>query len=168
MVMIRNVIAFALTFCVMLTTGFLDIAVGGTIGCAGQVDTMTAFGDNIAVHAGYVLRNYNSTGTIAINRIVVYDEDGNIRCDYPKIDPFPTTFKSSLSPHQSTNLSSIDMSTCKNGINPQTGGFIQTFIDWTSSGKSRNALSVMVGLVLLNTTDQYMFGLTTHSCESMK
>jgi hypothetical protein len=171
MVMIRNIIVFALTFCVMLTTGYLNIAVGGTLTCGGQVDTMTAFDDNIVVNTGYVLRNFNNTGTIAIKRIVVYDADGNIRCDYPNIDHFPTTFKSFLSPHQSTNIGSGgNMGTCKNGITPQNGGHIQIAIDWSFSGKSgKKPLSVVGGLVLLNTTDEYMVGLTPFLCgESVK
>jgi hypothetical protein len=164
--MIRNIIVFALTFCGMLTVGYLDIAVGKTIICGGQVDTMTTFGDIISVHTGYTLRNYNSTGTIAIKRIVVYGADGNIRCDYPNIDPFPTTFKSSLSPHQSTNIGSGgSMSTCENGITPQNGGFIQTIIDWSFSGKSgKYPLAVTGGLYLLNTTDENVVNLTTFSC----
>jgi hypothetical protein len=163
--MIRNIIIFTLTFCVMLTVGYLDIAVGKTIICGGQVDTMTTFDDTIFVHTGYIFRNYNSTGTITIKRIVVYDADGNIRCDYPNIDPFPTTFKSSLSPHQTTNIGSGgNMGICKNGISPQNGGHIQTIIDWSSSGKPGNPLSVTGGLYLLNTTDEDVVNLTTFSC----
>ena len=169
--MIRNIIVFALTLCVMLTAGYLNIAVGETVLCGGEIDTMTTFGDTIAVHTGYILRNYNSDGTITIKRIVVYDADGNIRCDYPNIDPFPTTFKSSLSPHQSTNIGSGgNMGTCKNGISPQNGGHIQTIIDWSFSGKSgKKPLSVVGGFILMNTTDEYVVGLTPFSCgESVK
>lgn len=166
--MIRNIIVFALTFCVMLTTGFLDIAVGETIACPGQVATMTPFGDDIAVHTGYVLRNYNSDGTITINRIVVYDADGNIRCNYPKDDDFPAAFKRSLSPHQSTGIGSFAMNTCQNGISPQNGGFIQTIIDWSFSGKSGKPLYVGGALSLYNNTDEYLL-LSTFSCgESVK
>ena len=39
MVMIRNIIVFALTFCVILTAGYLNIAVGETVGSGGQVAT---------------------------------------------------------------------------------------------------------------------------------
>ncbi len=163
--MIRNIIVFALTLCVMLTAGYLNIAVGETVLWGGEIDTMTTFGDTISVHTGYVLRNYNSDGTITIKRIVVYDAGGNIRCDYPNIDPFPTTFKSSLSPHQSTNIGSGgNMGTCENGITPQNGGFIQTIIEWSSSGKPGKPLSVSGGLYLVNTTDEDVVNLTTFSC----
>ena len=162
--MIRNIIVFALTFCVMLTAGYVDIAVGETVVCGGQIDTMTTFGDDIVVNTRYVLRNYNSGGTITIKRIVVYDADGNIRCNYPEVDDFPSAFKRSLSPHQSTNIGGGNLGTCVNGITPQNGGFIQTNIEWSFSGKPGKPLSVSGGLYLVNTTDEHVVNLTTFSC----
>ena len=147
----------------MLTAGFLDIAVGETINCGGQVATMNLLDDDIVIHTGYVLRNYNSDATITINRIVVYDADENIRCNYPKVDDFPAAFKRSLSPHQSTSIASFAMKTCQNGISPQPGGVIQTIIDWSFSGKSGKPLFVSAALNLLNNTDGYML-LSPFSC----
>lgn len=161
--MIRNIIVFALTFCVMLTTGFLDNAVGETVGCIGQVSTFPVNGDDIIAHTTYTFRNFNDTKTIRIDRIVVLDADGNVRCDYPNLNSFPTDFKSSLLPHQSTRLKTSDMAGC---ITPQPFGAIQTVITWSFSSKKVGIpLSVTSTISYMNITDNETFGWPTVMCE---
>jgi hypothetical protein len=163
MVMIRNIIVFALTFCVILTTGYLDISMGATVGCIGQVATFPINSDNIINHTVYTFRNFNDTKTIRIDRIVVRDADGNVRCDYPTLNSFPTDFKSALPPHQSTRLVTSDMAGC---IAPQPFGAIQTVITWSfSSGKVGIPLSVTSTMAYMNMTDNETFGWPTVMCQ---
>jgi hypothetical protein len=161
--MIRNIIVFALTFCVMLTAGYLDIAVGATVGCIGQVATFPINGDDIIAHTTYTFRNFNDTRTINIDRIVVYDAGGNVRCDFNK-DSFPGSFTSTLQPHQSTQLATRpDMSDC---ITPQTEGTIQTVITWSFSSKKVGIpLSVSSTVRYMNITDNETFGWPSVMCE---
>jgi len=165
--MIRNIIVFALTFCVMLTVGYLDIAMGGTIACPGQISTSTIMGDNIISHTSYVLRNFNNTKTIDINRIVVYDASGSVRCDFPNVNSFPATFNSSLQPHQSTKIFTVDM-TAAGCISLQTEGTIQTVITWSfSSGETGEPLNVLATPINMNTKDKETFGMVPIVCSAL-
>ena len=174
--MIRNIIVFALTFCVILTAGYLNIAVGETVGCGGQVATsVLKINDNnhdVVFHTLYTLKNYNDTQTIVINRILVYDADGNLRCDYPNKDAFPLTFKSSLPPHQATALYTQDMKSCSNSLSPEPNGNrggIQTIINWSfSSGKVGEPLVVFSTGIYLDKTGGYTFGWSNFVCNPVK
>jgi len=172
--MIRNIIVFALTFCVMLTAGYLDIAVGETIACGGQISTfkVSANENEIVNHTLYTLKNYNDIQTIVIDGIVVYDADGNVRCDYPKIDSFPPAFKSSLSPHQATAIYTQDMKFCSTKLIPEplvVRGGIQTIINWSfSSGKTGEPLSVFATGMFVDNTGGYTFGWSPVVCSPVK
>ena len=170
--MIRNIIVFALTFCVMLAVGYLDVAVGATVGCGGQVATSIINGNDVVFHTLYNLKNFNDTKTIVINRIVVYDADGNVRCDYPNKDAFPVTFKSSLPPHQATALYTQDMKLCSNSLSPEPNGNrggIQTIINWSfSSGKVGEPLVVFSTGIYVDKTGGYTFGWSNFVCSPVK
>jgi len=174
--MIRNIIVFALTFCVILTAGYLNIAVGETVGCGGQVATsVLKINDNnhdVVFHTLYTLKNYNDTQTIVINRILVYDADGNLRCDYPNVDNFPVKFRSSLPPHQATAIYTQDMTSCSTKFDPApivTRGGIQTIINWSfSSGKVGEPLSVIATAMNVDNTGGYTFGWSPVVCSPVK
>lgn len=157
--MIRNIIVFALTFCIMLTSGYLDFAVGETVGCGGQVATYIINGNDVDFHTTYTLKNFNDTQTIVIDRIVVYDADGKVCCDYPNTDSFPPPFKSLLYPHQATAIYTQDMKFCSKSIIPGpivSRGGIQTIINWSfSSGITGEPLSVFATGMYVDNTGGY-------------
>ncbi len=166
----RNVIILALSFCLMLSVGFSGIAFGETVYCPGMIDTMNIFDENVIVTSWFGFRNYNDDVTITINRIVIYDGDGNVRCDFPNIDNFPpieSGFKSTLSPHQTSSLGLTQMRDCKNGINPQNGGYIHAVIDWSFSGKTgKQPLAAGGSVSHFNTTNRYMIDSVPYSCNA--
>lgn len=170
--MIRNIIVFALTFCVMLTGGYLDIAAGETVGCGGQVATSIINGNDVDFHTTYTLKNFSDTQTIVIDRIVVYDADGKVRCDYPNTDSFPPPFKSLLYPHQATAIYTQDMKFCSKSIIPGhivSRGGIQTIINWSfSSGKTGEPLSVFATGMYVDNTGGYTFGWSPVVCSPVK
>jgi hypothetical protein len=136
---------------------------GGTIGCAAQVATSTVLGDDIVVHTSFVLRNFNDAETIDIDRLIIYDADGTVRCDFPGINSFPATFKTSLSPHQAMRLFTAEISEC---ITPQFEGSIQAIISWSvPSGKPVEPLFVTSTGIHFNLTDNETFGWAPVLCK---
>jgi hypothetical protein len=139
------------------------ISRGGVIGCPGQVSTSTVLGDDILIHTSFVFRNFNDTKTINIDRMIIYDADGTARCDFPNIQSFPVSFKSSLLPHQSTRLFTADISGC---ITPQAEGGIQTVITWSvASDEFAEPLFVTSTGIHLNLTDDETFGWAPVVCQ---
>jgi hypothetical protein len=165
----RNLIIIALSFSIMLTVEYADIAVADIIGCTGQASssTMTS-GDRIYSNTSYVLRNFNDTKTININKVVVYDSDGNERCVYPTVaGTFPGTLTGSLLPHQSARFSTNDMNSCL-GIQPFPGGSIQVLITWSlASGKFGEPLYVTSTGINLNYDDDETFGWAPVVCSTI-
>ena len=155
----RNLIILTLCFCVMLTMVYSDYAMGEIIGCAGQkTSSTTSSGDTIISNSSFVLRNFNDSRTININRIVVYDSDGNERCVYPTAEgSFPGTVTDSLPPHQSARFATMDMGCITS--QPFPAGSLQILIDWSfQSGKTGEPLYVTSIGLNLNFTDDYHFG----------
>ena len=147
--MIRNILRFLLTFCFVLSSGYFNCSMGSTIACSGQASSSVIMGDNIISHTSYVLRNFNDNKTINIIGIKVYDAGGSVLCDFPNKKPFPATFSSSLSPHASTKINTLDMVSA-GCLSVQSEGTLQTIITWSGKGESLNVLATPINL---NTTD---------------
>jgi hypothetical protein len=165
----RILFIVTLIFCVVIVAGYSDIASGGTISCVGQKglfkmdDSAEAISNGTAFH----FRNVNNTQTININRIEVYNAAGELKCDFDK-NTFPESFNSSLSPHQSTKITTSDMSCIPFAAVGETGT-IQTIITWSfQGGKFGEPLSGTSTLYYVYRSTFETFGWSTVMCSPIE
>jgi|WetSurSiteA1Bulk_404760.scaffolds.fasta_scaffold00205_5 hypothetical protein len=164
----RNLFIVTLLFCVVIVAGYLDIASGGTTSCVGQRGQFKVNDSASTIASGtmFTFRNVNDTQTINIDRIVVYNASGEVKCDYDK-NTFPESFESSLLPHHSTEISTRNMPCIPHAALGEVGA-IQTVITWSfQAGKFGEPLSVTSTLYYVYPSTFEAFGWSTVMCNSI-
>ena len=112
----------------------------GTFACGGNHFVRVS---NTEQHRSvYVISNPNAEITIALNRVRVFDANGNLLFDFPS-DPLPASVKLEIGPYETTQINSFDMLTEE--LTPLDRP-MQTHIEW-SNLESRRGLAPSVGLV---------------------
>jgi hypothetical protein len=125
-------------FCLcLLIVGFgkayAQTAVWGVRACGGNHFQRTT--QNEKHTTSYGLRNFDFNETIVISRIIIVDSNGNVLFNGL---PGTSTFKSILSPFQSTSFNTSDVLT---SFLPKSERPIQTYIVWyTGSGNPAQSL----------------------------
>ena len=90
----------------------------------------------------YVISNPNPDITVALDRVRVFDANGNTLFDFPN-DPLPASVKLELGPYETTQINSFDILTTELTSLDRP---MQTHIEW-SNLESRPGLAPSVGLV---------------------
>jgi hypothetical protein len=112
----------------------------GTFACGGN--HFLRVGGTEQHRSVYVISNPNSDITVALDRVRVFDANGQVLFDYP-IDPLPTSVKPELGPYETTQINSFDILTEE--LSPSDRP-MQTHIEW-SNLDGRRGLAPSVGLV---------------------
>jgi len=165
----RNLIIVTLIFCVSIVAGYWDIALGGTISCVGQKGffKLNDSAETIANGTAFHFRNVNNTQIININKIEVYNAAGERKCDFDK-NTFPESFDSTLSPHQSTRITTGDMP-CIPYAAIGENATIQTIITWSfQGGKFNEPLSGTSTLYYYYPNTFETFGWSTVMCSPIE
>jgi hypothetical protein len=112
------------------------VAFGGTTACGGNHFNRVA--GNEGQRSSYILRNYNDSDSIKIERIRMVDATGAVLFD-SAVSGMPTFFNGvlgagddSLEPHQTAQLRSQDVLSAPLGSSQRP---IQTLVDWTAEKK---------------------------------
>ena len=90
----------------------------------------------------YVISNPNPEIAVALDRVRVFDANGNVLFDFPD-DPLPASVKLELGPYETTQINSFDVLTEELTSQDRP---MQTHIEW-SNLESRQGLAPSVGLV---------------------
>jgi len=108
---------------------------GGTLACAGNLWTDER---EIEAHVTNFIFLNAGNQDISIDRVLVTDANGQVRCDYPSVDAFPAEFKPILPKRQNTTLSVLDMEACTNPVVPlaQEERPLQVLVTWASVSKA--------------------------------
>lgn len=112
----------------------------GTFACGGN--HFLRVGGTEQHRSVYVISNPNPEITIALDRVRVFDANGQVLFDYPS-DALPTSVKLELGPYETTQINSFDILTEE--LRPSDRP-MQTHIEWSNLG-SRPGLAPSVGLV---------------------
>lgn len=133
-----NALISLLTICVtlsalMLSTGLAQATGiddyskghGGTLACGGSHFSRVA--GNELHRTAYVFRNFSGYATIRIERILVFDANGNVLFEYPGVD-LPVSVKTELGPHETTQINTGDI--LVEDLEPAARP-IQTHVKWS-------------------------------------
>jgi hypothetical protein len=112
----------------------------GTFACGGN--HFSRVGGTEQHRSAYVISNPNREITVALDRVRVFDANGNVLFDYPS-DPLPASVKLELGPYETTQIHSFDILTEE--LSPSDRP-MQTHIEW-SNLESQRGLVPSVGLV---------------------
>lgn len=120
----------------------------GTFACGGN--HFLRVGGTEQHRSVYVISNPNPEITVALDRVRVFDANGNVLFDFPS-DPLPASVKQDLGPYETTQINSFDILTEELGPPDRP---MQTHIEW-SSLEGRRGIAPSVGLVrtVRNTSD---------------
>jgi hypothetical protein len=75
------------------------------------------------------LGNLNEHGDLVVQRIVVYGYDGQVLCDFPSLNAYPVGFKSTLGPHEMSNLLMNNLS-CLMPTAVSPAGTLLVYVYW--------------------------------------
>ena len=112
----------------------------GTFACGGN--HFLRVGGTEQHRSVYVIRNPNPEIAVALDRVRVFDANGNVLFDFPN-DPLPASVKPDLGPYETTQINSFDI---LNEELTSPDRPMQTHIEW-SNPEGRRGLAPSVGLV---------------------
>jgi len=108
----------------------LERGARGTLACGGNHDIR--LGGTEVTFTGYTFRNFNSSTTITIDDITIYDSTGVVLRSMPAPDPFPAGFNNILGPHETTNFDTTDLFGLS-GSGVPANRPLQAILNWTAS-----------------------------------
>lgn len=109
----------------------------GVLACQGSNSLLSGGTEGNQTFTHYRINNFNDTGSIQIERILVYSNDGDVVCDFPNVNySLPSGFKYILEPHQHNVMTTKHMNNagCLEPPNPPAQGGvanITTLIYWS-------------------------------------
>jgi hypothetical protein len=121
-------IAFAVTAGLILTQAVPAEAYDGILGCGGSTLMLVS---NDETYTVYHFRNYNDAAAIRIERMMVYNDEGALLCDFGTSHSFPPGFKAKLESHQSAGITSLTMQPICLGQNPVYRGGLIAIVYWS-------------------------------------
>ena len=80
------------------------------------------------------LANLNDEGDLWVQRVIVYGYDGQVLCDFPALNPYPVSFKTTLGPHEMSSLSMYNLS-CLMPTPVNQGGTLLVYVYWSVDDK---------------------------------
>jgi len=107
----------------------------------------------------FAFSNVNQTESIYINRIVIFDRDGQTLCDFSKDNPLPVmafappepfTFEKPLGPVQTLNVPTYALSCVPTWLNTSAGwrnimGNLRMIVYWSASPKAKDVIPLLGG-----------------------
>jgi hypothetical protein len=99
----------ALCFGFLLTGAGTTLAMEGILACRGSNLLLSGGVEGNRVYSAYHLTNFNDTGTITIDKMLVYGNDGTSLCNFPADVLFPASFKSTLGAYENTTITTLQM-----------------------------------------------------------
>ncbi len=102
---------------------------GGVLGCNGNSVHLSGGTAGNDAFTNFRFNNFNDTATIAVDRMIVYDNDGDVLCDFPSVNAFPPSLKAVLGPHESASVTTLSMPCVPPPSFP--GGGLQAIISWS-------------------------------------
>lgn len=111
---------------------------GGTLVCGGN--HFSRLSGSEQHRTSYVFRNFGASSAIVIDRVQLFDANGISLFDFPDVDTaLPTSVKTELGPHETTQLNSSDILYADLGPVQRP---IQTVVEWSyGSGQKGPALT---------------------------
>lgn len=106
---ITKLLLVALCLGFLLTGAGPALAMEGILGCKGSNLLLSGGAEGNRVYSNFRLTNFNATGTITIDKMLVYDTNGTSLCNFPADVPFPASFKSALGPHEISIITTLQM-----------------------------------------------------------
>ncbi len=113
-------------------------AAQGTLGCSLYYATRLEGAEITSTNISF--RNLGAKGTMAIERIDIYQSDGALGATLTP-GKFPSGFRSSLGPHQYTSLRLVDVIKT-----PPPGPGLQAVVSWTADATTVSPLVTSVFL----------------------
>lgn len=163
----------ALCFGFLLAGAGPALAIEGILGCRGSNLLLSGGAEGNRVYSNYRFTNFNDAGTITIDKMLVYGNDGTVLCNFPAVTPFPASFKSALGPHNVAMINTLQMNAAGCLPNPNYPQFsdahrLSVIIYWSSAlNKSHTPLDAIYldEVQDLNTATLYNhMGISSNEC----
>ena len=140
---ITKLLLVALCFGFLLTVAGTALAMDGILACRGSNLLLSGGAQGNQVYSVYRLTNLNDTGTITIDKMVVYGNDGTSLCNFPAAVSFPATFKSTLGPYEITTITTLQMNAVgclpiPNSPQLSNATHVSVLIYWSSDLKKKH------------------------------
>ena len=164
-----NPIVLALVMCLALLAWNAGAATadGGIIACNGNSVHLSGGTAGNDVFTNFRFNNFNDTAAISVDRMVIYDNDGAILCDFPSVNAFPSSLKPVLGPHESASVTTLSMPCVPPPSFP--GGGLKAVIYWSFFNEGEKIpLSVISTASVIDSATLSHIARDSNECKDLK